>query len=40
MCLQLEARQCRHLEEVAEEISADGFFDQRELEVLIVYIVE
>src|SRR6266498_182616 len=35
MRLQLEARQSRHLEEVTEEIPANSFFDQRDLEVLI-----
>ncbi len=36
MGLQLEACQGWHLEEVAEEISADSFLDQRKLEILIL----
>ena len=40
VCFQLKARQRGHLEEIAEEISADGFFDQRDLEVLIGHRIE
>ena len=40
MRLQLEARQGRHLKEIAEEISANRFLEQRELEILICDGVE
>ena len=40
MGFQLEARQSWHLEEIAEEIPANGFFDQRDLEVLIFNCIQ